>query len=166
MNAVLLGWPMGEIILAAAFAGLASMSLALLVSAAVGTPDRATTLLPIVLILQFVLSAGGVLPELTDKPVLRELSLASSAQWGFAATASTADLNELQSFTNQLGDLRSVDAADPLPAIEALQEPQSPNQRWAPDVSSWVTSMAMLLALVVAPVVAAIVILRRRKPFT
>jgi hypothetical protein len=165
-DAVLLGWPMGEIMLAAAFAGLASMSLALLISSAVGTPDRATTLLPIVLILQFVLSAGGVLPELTDKPVLRELSLASSAQWGFAATAATADLNELQSFTNQLGDLRSVDAADPLPAIEALQEPQAPNQRWAHEGSSWMTSLIMLGVLIGAPLAAAIVILRRRKPFT
>jgi ABC-type multidrug transport system ATPase subunit/pSer/pThr/pTyr-binding forkhead associated (FHA) protein len=164
-SAVLLGWPIGEIMLAAAFAGLASMSLALLISSAVGTPDRATTLLPIVLILQFVLSAGGVLPELTDKPVLRELSLASSAQWGFAATAATADLNELQSFTNQLGDLRSVDAADPLPAIEALQEPQAPNQRWAHDRSSWMTSLLMLGVLIGAPLAAAIVILRRRKPF-
>ena len=165
-DAVLLGWPMGEIMLAAAFAGLASMSLALLISSAVGTPDRATTLLPIVLILQFVLSAGGVLPELTDKPVLRELSLVSSAQWGFAATAATADLNELQSFTNQLGDLRSVDAADPLPAIEALQEPQAPNQRWAHEGSSWMTSLVMLGVLIGAPLAAAIVILRRRKPFT
>ena len=142
------------------------MSLALLISSAVGTPDRATTLLPIVLILQFVLSAGGVLPELTDKPVLRELSLMSSAQWGFAATAATADLNELQSFTNQLGDLRSVDAADPLPAIEALQEPQAPNQRWAHEGSSWMTSLVMLGVLIGAPLAAAIVILRRRKPFT
>jgi ABC-type multidrug transport system ATPase subunit len=163
---VLLGWPMGEIMLAAALAGLASMSLALLVSAAVGTPDRATTLLPIVLILQFVLSAGGVLPELTDKAGLRELSLVSSAQWGFAATAATADLNGLQSFTNQLGDLRSVDAADPLPAIEALQEPHPPNQRWAHSGWSWATSVIVLGLLIGGPLAAAIVILRRRKPFT
>ena len=31
----------------------------------------------------------AVLPELTDRVVLREMSLASSAQWGFSATAST-----------------------------------------------------------------------------
>jgi len=165
-DALVFGWPMGELMVAAALAGLASMSLALLVSAAVGTPDRATTLLPIVLILQFVLSAGGVLPELTDKPVLRELSLVSSAQWGFAATASTADLNELQAFTNQLGDLRSVDAADPLPVIEALDEPHGPNQRWAHRTSSWTTSVMMLLALIGAPLAAAVVVLRRRKPST
>jgi hypothetical protein len=153
---------MGEIMFAAVLAGLASMSLALLVSAVVRSPDRATTLLPIILILQFVLSAGGVLPELTDKPGLREMSLASSAQWGFAATASTTDLNELQSFTNQLGDLRSVDAADPLPVIESLEEPKGPTQRWAHSTSAWMRSVLWLVLLIAAPLVGAVVVLRRR----
>ncbi len=163
-EAVVLGWAMGEIMLAASLAGLASMSLALLVSAVVRSPDRATTLLPIILILQFVLSAGGVLPELTDKPVLREMSLASSSQWGFAATASTTDLNELQSFTNQLGDLRSVDAADPLPVIEALEEPKGPTQRWEHSTSAWMRSVLWLLLLIAAPLVGAVFVLRRRNP--
>jgi energy-coupling factor transporter ATP-binding protein EcfA2 len=163
-EAVLLGWPMGEIMLAAVLAGVASMSLALLVSAVVGSPDRATTLLPIILILQFVLSAGGVLPELTDKAVLREMSLASSAQWGFAATASTTDINELQAFTNQLGDLRTVDAADPLPVIESLEEPNGPNQRWEHSTSAWMRSVLMLVLLIGAPLVGAVVVLRRRNP--
>ena len=81
-DAVLFGWPLGELMIVVAIAGVASMALSLLVSAVVGSPDRATTLLPIVLILQFVLSAGGVLPEIVDKPVLREMSALSSAAVG------------------------------------------------------------------------------------
>lgn len=163
-RAVVLGWPLGELLVVVALAGLASMALALLVSAVAGTPDRATTLLPIVLILQFVLSAGGVLPELVDKPVLRELSSVSSAQWGFAAAASTADLNELQAFTDQLRGLREVDAADPGPAIDALAQPVEPEARWAHERGAWSAAIGILALLTVAPLVGAVVILHRREP--
>lgn len=164
-KAVVLGWPLGELLLVAALAGVASMAVALLVSAAVGSPDRATTLLPIVLILQFVLSAGGVLPELVDKPVLRQASYASSSQWGFAAAASTSDLNGLQAFTDQLRNLREVDAADPGPAIEALSEPAEPEARWEHKTSAWLTAVGALVALTVVPLVVASLILRRRTAF-
>ncbi len=160
-DAVVLGWPLGELALVVALTGIASMALALLVSAVVSSPDQATTLLPIVLILQFVLSAGGVLPELVDKPVLREMSAASSAQWGFAGAASTTDLNGLQEFTDQLRDLRVVDAADPKSAIDALSEPARPEGRWAAERSSWLTAVGWLVALTVLPLLAAIFALRR-----
>ncbi|HUW04115.1 MAG TPA: FHA domain-containing protein [Acidimicrobiales bacterium] len=160
-DAVVLGWPLGELALVVALTGIASMALALLVSAVVSSPDQATTLLPIVLILQFVLSAGGVLPELVDKPVLREMSAASSAQWGFAGAASTTDLNGLQEFTDQLRDLRVVDAADPKAAIEALSEPARPEGRWAAERSSWLTAVGWLIALTVLPLLAAVFALRR-----
>lgn len=163
-DAVVLGWPLGELIVVVAVAGIASMALSLLVSAVVGTPDRATTLLPIVLILQFVLSAGGVLPEIVDKPVLRELANVSSAQWGFAGSASTADLNRLQAFTDQLRDLREVDAADPSPALEALQEPADPPDRWAHTPRAWFTATGALVVLIIGPLIAAIVVLRRKEP--
>ena len=163
-EAVLFGWPLGELLVVVALAGVASMALALFVSATVGSPDRATTLLPIVLILQFVLSAGGVLPEIVDKPVLREMSLASSAQWGFGAAASTADLNELQSFTDQLRDLREIDAADPAPALEALSEPAQPEPRWEHTSSAWFTATGSLVALTMLPLAGAVLVLRRQTP--
>ena len=161
-DAVVLGLPTGELMVVVAVAGVASMALALLVSAVVGSPDRATTLLPIVLILQFVLSAGGVLPEIVDKPVLREVSALASAQWGFAAAASTADLNELQAFTDQLRDLREVDAADPAPAIEALTEPARPEPRWAHETGAWLVAVVALLALILGPLAGAGYVLHRR----
>jgi ABC-type multidrug transport system ATPase subunit/pSer/pThr/pTyr-binding forkhead associated (FHA) protein len=163
-DAVLFAWPLGELLVVVALAGVASMALALFVSAMVGSPDRATTLLPIVLILQFVLSAGGVLPEIVDKPVLREMSLASSAQWGFGAAASTADLNELQAFTDQLRDLREIDAADPAPALEALSEPAQPEQRWEHTSSAWFTATGSLVVLTMLPLAGAVLVLRRQSP--
>jgi ABC-type multidrug transport system ATPase subunit len=164
VDAVFLGWARAELIVIVALAGVASMALSLLISAIVGTPDRATTLLPIVLILQFVLSAGGVLPEIVDKPVLRELATLSSAQWGFAGSASTADLNQLQAFTDQLRDLREVDAADPGPALAALAEPVDPPQRWAHTPSAWFMAAGALVVLTLAPLGAAVIVLRRKEP--
>ena len=97
-DAVVLGWGPGELMVVVAVAGVASMAVALLVSAIAQTPERATSVLPMLLILHLVLSAGVVLPEIGDKPVLRELGYLSSAQWGVAAAASTTGLNELQLF--------------------------------------------------------------------
>jgi hypothetical protein len=164
VDAVVLGNAHGELIAVVALAGVASMALSLLISAIVGTPDRATTLLPIVLILQFVLSAGGVLPEIVDKPVLREVANLSSSQWGFAGSASTADLNRLQAFTDQLRELREVDAADPGPALEALAEPFDPPARWAHTPSAWFTSIGALIVLTLAPLGASVIVLRRKEP--
>jgi hypothetical protein len=164
VDAVVLGNAHSELIAVVALAGVASMALSLLISAIVGTPDRATTLLPIVLILQFVLSAGGVLPEIVDKPILREVANLSSSQWGFAGSASTADLNQLQAFTDQLRELREVDAADPGPALEALAEPFDPPARWAHTPSAWFTSIGALIVLTLAPLGASVIVLRRKEP--
>ncbi|HYF46034.1 MAG TPA: FHA domain-containing protein, partial [Acidimicrobiales bacterium] len=72
-DAVVLGWAPGELMVVVALAGLAAMALGLLISALAGSPERATSILPIVLILQLVLGAGVVLPEIVDKPVLNQL---------------------------------------------------------------------------------------------
>lgn len=163
-DAVVLGWPTGELMVVVALAGVASMTLALLVSAVAGSPDRATSILPMLLILQLVLSAGAVLPEIADRPVLREVGYASSAQWGVAAAASTVDLNRLQLFDQRLRDLRAVDASAPTPAVEALTAELSPNARYAHEPSSWLTSVAALLALIVLTTTGTVLALRRFDP--
>ena len=163
-DAVLLGWGLGELMLVVALAGVASMALALFISAVAGSPERATSVLPVVLILQLVLAAGVVLPEIVDKPVLNQLSLVSSTQWGIAGAAATADLNELQVFDDRLRDLRTVDASDPNRAVEALGASPDPPQRWAHTVGSLLTSLAALLALTVVPLVATTRVLRRYDP--
>lgn len=163
-SAVLLGWGPGELALAVALAGLAAMGLGLLVSALAGSPDRATSILPILLIVQLVLSAGVVLPEIVDRPGLRELSNVASAQWGVAAAAATVDLNELQQFGDRLRELREVDAADPVPVVEALLDPADPASRWAHTPRAWLTAVGALVALTLVPIVAASRVLRRYDP--
>lgn len=163
-SGVVLGWGPGELVVVVALAGVAAMALGLLVSAVAGSPVRATSVLPVLLILQLVLSAGPVLPGVVDQPVLRELSYAASAQWGVAAAAATVDLNGLQQFDDRLRDLRTIDATDPTPALRALTGPAQPESRWAPTLSAWLTSMGALLALTVVPLVGAALALRRFDP--
>ena len=163
-DAVVLGWPTGELMVVVAMAGLAAMALALFVSAVAGSAERATSILPVVLILQLVLGAGVVLPEIVDKPVLRELSLVSSTQWGIAGAASTVDLNELQLFDDRLRDLRTVDANDPEPAVEALAANPQPNGRWAHTRLAWVQSVLALGGMTIVALLATTLALRRYDP--
>jgi hypothetical protein len=163
-DAVLLGWGTGELMVVVAMAGVASMALALFISAVSGSPERATSVLPVVLILQLILAAGVVLPEIVDKPVLNQLSLVSSTQWGIAGAASTVDLNELQVFDDRLRELRSIDANDAERAVEALGAEPDPNSRWAHTVSAWMMALLALAVLTALPLVACARALRRYDP--
>lgn len=163
-DAILLGFGPLEITVIVILTGLAAMAQGLLVSALAGSAQRATSILPVVLILQLITSAGVVLPEIVDRPVLREVSLLSSAQWGVAGAAATAELNELQAFGERLRELRTVDASDPVPVVEAMTTPAAPNPRWAHTPRAWLTAVGGLLALIVVPLVATTLALRRRDP--
>ena len=163
-DGVVLGWATGELMVVVALAGLAAMALGLFLSAVAGSPERATSILPVVLILQLVLAAGVVLPEIVDKPVLRELSLVSSTQWGIAGAASTVDLNQLQVLDDRLRDLRSVDANNPEPAVEAMTASPEPNRRWAHTRGAWSQAVLALVALVVVALTATTIALRRYDP--
>jgi hypothetical protein len=101
---------------------------------------------------------------IVDKPVLRQLSYVSGTQWGIAGAASTVDLNRLQVFDARIRDLRSVDATDPGPAVEALTASPSTEARWAHDPQALLTAIAALLALAVIPLVATGLVLRRYDP--
>lgn len=163
-DAVLLGWPLAELMVVVALAGIASMALALLVSALAGTPERATSVLPMLLILQLVLSAGAILPEIADRPVLRELGAFSSAQWGVAAAASTTDLSELQQFDERLRGLRTVDIESPADAVAVLTAEDVSEARWAHTPAAWGRSVGALLALTAAFIAATVLALRRYDP--
>jgi len=61
----------------------------------VSNPDKALTILPVVLLAQFLLS--GALFDVSANPVLKPVSYVTSARWGFAAAASTANMKTLPS---------------------------------------------------------------------
>lgn len=81
-----------ELFLVASAAGLAAMALGLLISAFVSNADKALTILPVVLFAQFLLT-GGLFS--VNAPGIQQLSYLSSAHWGYAAAASTVDLDRL-----------------------------------------------------------------------
>jgi ABC transport system ATP-binding/permease protein len=90
-GAILPSQPMVELMLAMFALGVASMTLGLLLSSVVDTSDKAMPLLVVVVMFQVVLS-GGIFP-LHGKAGLEEVSWLSPSRWGYAATASTVNLN-------------------------------------------------------------------------
>jgi ABC transport system ATP-binding/permease protein len=157
----LLGWPLGELWIAAALAGLAGMALGLLISSLSRTADRAMSVLPIVLIAQLLLAMGGLFPDLIDKPVLKQASYAAGTQWAFSAGASTIDIGRLQSIDRLARQVPVVDLADPTPVLEALTSDPSVDARWKHIPRAWLLDLLALVALTAAGLLGAIAAVRR-----
>ena len=92
-GAAVLGSPTFELFVGVAATSVAAAILGLAVSAVAKTGDQVIVLLAVALTAQFVL-AGGFIP-VTGRPLLDTISWFTPARWGFAATASTADLSNL-----------------------------------------------------------------------
>jgi ABC-type multidrug transport system ATPase subunit len=90
-GAILAHAPLVELMLAMFALGVASMTLGLLLSSVVDTSDKAMPLLVVIVMFQVVLS-GGVFP-LHGKVGLEQVSWLAPSRWGYAATASTVNLN-------------------------------------------------------------------------
>ena len=92
-GAFLTGLPLIELILGIAMLAVASMCLGLFVSAIVSTSEKAMPFLVLFTMVQVVLS-GYVVP-LANNPGLKQFSMIAPSRWGFAAAASTVNLNEV-----------------------------------------------------------------------
>jgi ABC transport system ATP-binding/permease protein len=90
-GALLKSLPLLELLIAVAVLAVASMCLGLLVSAFVSTSEKAMPFLVMLTMFQVILS-GGVLP-FNGMNGLSQLSWIAPARWGFAALASTVNLN-------------------------------------------------------------------------
>ena len=90
---VLTSFPLAEIMLAVAVLAIASMAAGLLISAAVNTSDKTLPLLVVTVLVEVVLS-GGVI-RLNGSAGLEQLAWFTPSRWGFAAVASTIDLNHV-----------------------------------------------------------------------
>jgi ABC transport system ATP-binding/permease protein len=90
-GSVLKSAPLAEIIVAIALLAVASMTLGLLVSAIVNTSEKTMPFLVLSVMAQVILCGG-----LLALPVgLAQVSFLTPARWGFAATASTVDFNNI-----------------------------------------------------------------------
>jgi ABC transport system ATP-binding/permease protein len=90
-GAVLVSLPLIELIVDVAILAVASMTLGLVVSAWVSSQNHTLTVLMVLSLAQVMLS-GALIPL---KTVLKLISYLAPARWGFAAAASTVDLNAI-----------------------------------------------------------------------
>jgi ABC transport system ATP-binding/permease protein len=125
-GALLTHHPVIELMLAMFALGLASTILGLLISSVVSTSDKAMPLLVVVVMFQVVLS-GGIF-SLHGKVGLEQVSWLSPSRWGYAATASTSNLNHVIPPATP----GSGNGSDPL---------------WDHTAKTWITDMGILLAL-------------------
>jgi hypothetical protein len=161
-DAVVLGWPLGEMAVAAIGIGLAAVAMGLAFSSIVNTVAAAIALLPILLIFQLLIMQGGVFSG--DKPVLYQASFASSAGWGFADMASSIGLNNQQAVWSVARQLSTVNTQDPQALFNVLSHPSRGNPRWNHQSGAWMRAFVALLVLTAAGVVIAILVLRRFDP--
>jgi ABC transport system ATP-binding/permease protein len=86
--------PLVELLLAMALLAIVSMTLGLFISALVNSSDKTMPLLVVVVMFQVILT-GGIFP-LAGKTGIEQVAWMSPSRWGFAATASTSNLNVIQ----------------------------------------------------------------------
>jgi hypothetical protein len=163
LHALALGSAFAELTAVIALTGIAAMTLGLLISALSSTENLATTLLPIVIVVQNVLSMGGLTPQALAKPVLNQAQYASSAQWGFSAAAATADLNRLQGLSAVLKEVKNVNATSVDDLLNGTTKSKTA-RRFRHDETVWVGDMAALAALAIAALLASGVALARLDP--
>ena len=137
-SAAALGSPTLELVIDVAFAGLAAMSVGLMVSAAMRSADKAISVLVLLVVAQLIMSLPVL--QIGDKPVLGQLSWLSSAKWGVDAVGSTVNLNLWQ---------------PPLGGID---------KAWNHTAGTWLSDVGMLVLISVAAVAATLWLLRRRDP--
>jgi ABC transport system ATP-binding/permease protein len=143
-----------ELMIVASLAGLAAMGIGLLISALVSNPDKALTILPVVLLGQFLLS--GVFFNLSGT-VLKPLSYVTSARWAFAAAASTSDLQGLVPRT----------CGDDTPAVPGVRvikaDPSDPacDTFRKHDAGTWVADNGLVILLTLVPLAGAWTLVRR-----
>ena len=118
--------PLVELTLAIGVLAIASMALGLLISAWVGTSEKAMPFLMLAVVMQVLLS-GGIF-ALNGKAPLQQVAWLSPSRWGFAMTASTVNLTR----------------------IEPVSTGSGPDPLWLHNGSTWLTDMIALLALTAA----------------
>jgi ABC-type multidrug transport system ATPase subunit/pSer/pThr/pTyr-binding forkhead associated (FHA) protein len=121
-----------ELMVGIALTGLAAMALGLAVSALVSNADKALTLLPVVLFVQFLFSGAAF--DLKNQPVIGQMTYLSPSRWGYAAGASTTDVQRL--------------TPKPPPELtESLAEPLE-DRLWDHKAGIWLLDASVLVLMI------------------
>jgi len=142
-EAVVVGSPLVECLIAVIIAALVSMMIGLLVSTLVDNADKTMPFLVLVTMAQLVLSGGLI--SVAGVNVLGVISWIVPARWTFAALASTDDLNEV----GKLGQIPGGDPSDSL---------------WDHNAATWIFDVSVALALGLVLLWLTSVMLRRIEP--
>ena len=137
VDPLVIGWPLGEIMVPIALVAVACTVLGLLISALARTPEQTTPVLVVVVMAQLVLSGG--LFELGAEKILGPISWISPTRWGFAAGSSTVDLQAMIPFLQK----------------DAL---------WTHSASAWWRSVLFIVLQIALLTVGARLALRRHEP--
>lgn len=141
--------PLVELLLAMGVMAIVSMTLGLLISALVNTSDKTMPLLVVTVMFQVVLT-GGILP-LAGKTGIEQVAWLAPSRWGFAATASTANLNVIANPAALVPPHAKVTApgATKTPAATSLESSTS-DPLWKHNARTWLMDMALMMLLGVA----------------
>ena len=158
-GALLTHLPLVEIVLAIGILAVVSMTLGLLISAMVNSSDKTMPLLVVGVMFQVILT-GGIFP-VAGKAGLEQIAWLSPSRWGFAAVASTVNLNVIQqppgvkpagaktTAAKPAGGkttgakTTAAKPAAPAPTVQAL--PTDPIWRHQPSV--WLKNISLMLIL-------------------
>jgi hypothetical protein len=153
-SGIVLGSQLHELVLVAVIVGISSMALGLLISAVVGGVDRASSLLPVVLVVQVIVSVPIISGS---SPVLQAIGYVMSARWGMAAAASTIDLADLRKPYIQMTE--TVRAGQVIEDLTPYEQPT-----WKHEPAVWAADVAILAALTVVGLAGAWLALRATDP--
>ena len=163
-DAVVLGSGALEVAVAMAATGVAAVALGLLVSSLVSSTDQAMTFLPVIVIMQLILTAGGVFPALNDPPGIQQAAYLSSAQWGFSAAASTTEMNHLNAMNTLAAQVPVIDLSETQRIVSAALSDPRGESRWNHDFATWMGIISALALLTLATTSLAALGLRRHDP--
>lgn len=162
-SALALGKPFIELTAVIGLTGIAASTLGLLVSALASTETVAMTVLPMVLVVESVLTFGALIPNSLDKPVLNQAQYISSTQWGFSAAAATSDLNQLNGLSSVFTQLSTVNTTTLQKFLNGKIKTEG-QRRYRHLRSVWFQDMGALLALAIVALVATGLALARGDP--
>ena len=141
----------GIIMVSFALAALGALALGLLLSAVVGSSEKAMALIAVVFVGQWLFSGAAV--DLHGKPPLQVLGYATSANWGLAAAASGSELYRLE---------QRCLPGQPVPP-GYVGDPPTCDARWRPTGTALALNLAALPVLIAITTAAALAGLDRKE---
>ena len=155
--------PLAELLIAMAVLSIVSMTLGLLISAMVNSSDKTMPLLVVGVMFQVILT-GGIFP-VAGKVGLEQIAWIAPSRWGFAAVASTVNLNVIEQLPHVVPSsagaaapgggsatpaASSSAAARPAAAADAAagsEAQEATDPLWDHTSSAWLKDMGLLIVL-------------------